>query len=44
MYVLGFSPPADARDGKFHKIDVKVAQGDAVVRSRDGYWAAGKLR
>jgi VWFA-related protein len=44
MYVLGFSPPADARDGKFHKIDVKVGRGDVVVRSRDGYWAADKLR
>ena len=25
MYVLGFSPPADARDGKFHKLDVKTS-------------------
>jgi VWFA-related protein len=34
MYVLGFTSPEEARDGKFHKLDVK-----AVVRSRSGYWA-----
>jgi VWFA-related protein len=39
MYVLGFSPPADARDGKFHKLDVKMARGNLIVRSRAGYWA-----
>ena len=28
MYVLGFTPPDDARDGKFHKLEVKtVRQG-----------------
>jgi VWFA-related protein len=42
MYVLGFSPPADARDGKFHKLDVKTSRPDLLVRSRDGYWARGK--
>jgi VWFA-related protein len=41
MYVLGFSPPADARDGKFHKLDVKTSRPDLLVRSRDGYWARG---
>ena len=41
MYVLGFNPPADARDGKFHKLDVKTTRPDLVVRSRDGYWARG---
>ena len=41
MYVLGFTPPADARDGKFHKLDVKTARPDLVVRSRAGYWARG---
>jgi Ca-activated chloride channel homolog len=39
MYVLGFSPPADARDGKFHKLDVKTVRGNLAVRSRAGYWA-----
>jgi VWFA-related protein len=41
MYVLGFSPPADARDSKFHKLDVKTSRPDLLVRSRDGYWARG---
>jgi VWFA-related protein len=39
MYVLGFTPPAEARDGKFHKLDVKTVRGNLVVRSRAGYWA-----
>jgi VWFA-related protein len=39
MYVLGFSPPPDARDGMFHKLAVKTVRQDLVVRSRAGYWA-----
>jgi len=39
MYVLGFNPPADARDGKFHRIQVTATRTDLVVRSRSGYWA-----
>jgi VWFA-related protein len=39
MYVLGFTPPIDARDGQFHKLDVKTARSDLVVRFRNGYWA-----
>jgi Ca-activated chloride channel family protein len=39
MYVLGFSPPADARDGKFHKLDVTTTHPNLVVRTRAGYWA-----
>lgn len=38
-YVLGFTPPMNARDGKFHKLDVKMSRGDLVVRYRNGYWA-----
>ena len=38
-YVLGFTPPGDARDGKFHKLAVKTVRSDVVVRSRSGYWA-----
>src|SRR3984957_8288489 len=41
MYVLGFAPPAGARGGKFHKLDVKTSRPDLLVRSRDGYWARG---
>ena len=42
LYMLGFSPPEAARDGKFHKLEVKVAAKDLVVRSRAGYWASVK--
>jgi hypothetical protein len=42
MYILGFTLPPDARDGKFHKLDVKTAQRDLVVRSRSGYWALSR--
>ena len=41
MYVLGFTPPNDARDGTFHKLDVTTIRPDLVVRSRSGYWARG---
>jgi VWFA-related protein len=41
MYLLGFTPPADARDGKFHKLDVTIARPDLTVRTRAGYWALG---
>ena len=40
LYVLGFTPPVVARDGKFHKLEVKVNRKDLVVRYRSGYWAA----
>ena len=39
MYVLGFAPPSDARDGKFHALTVTTARPGLVVRSRAGYWA-----
>src|ERR1700678_2978683 len=39
MYVLGFTPPADARDGKFHKLDVIMDGPNLSVRTRAGYWA-----
>jgi VWFA-related protein len=41
MYVLGFTPPQEARDGKFHKLEVKTTRGNVVVRSRAGYFAPG---
>jgi VWFA-related protein len=41
MYVLGFTPPADARDGTFHRLVVTTTRSDLVVRSRAGYWARG---
>jgi len=39
MYVLAFTSPSDARDAKFHKLDVKTTRRDLAVRSRAGYWA-----
>lgn len=39
LYVLGFTPPADERDGKLHKLEVKMARPGLVVRSRSGFWA-----
>jgi VWFA-related protein len=41
MYVLGFAPPADARDGKFHALEVTSTHPDLAVRTRAGYWALG---
>jgi VWFA-related protein len=43
MYVLGFTPSGDARDGKFHKIEVKTVRTDLMVRSRAGYWAPASV-
>jgi Ca-activated chloride channel family protein len=42
MYVLGFTPPPDARDGRFHKLEVATVRPGLVVRARAGYWAQGK--
>jgi Ca-activated chloride channel homolog len=39
LYVLGFTPPSDARDGRFHKLDVTTSRADLIVRTRSGYWA-----
>jgi Ca-activated chloride channel family protein len=41
LYVLGFTPPAEARDGKFHKLEVTTTRPDLRVRARAGYWASG---
>jgi VWFA-related protein len=43
MYVLGFTP-GDARDGTFHKLEVKTPHRDLVVRARTGYWAGRSER
>ena len=39
LYVIGFTPPESARDGRFHKLDVKMTRKDLVVRARNGYYA-----
>ena len=36
-YLLGFDPANDKRDGRFRKIDVRVARDGVMVRARKGY-------
>jgi hypothetical protein len=38
-YLLGYDSVAAPTDGKFHKIEVKVARRNIQVRARQGYWA-----
>jgi VWFA-related protein len=38
-YLLGYNPNNLQRDGRFHKIDVKVAGKNIEVRARKGYYA-----
>lgn len=38
-YLLGYNPNNIARDGRFHKIDVKVAGKNLELRARKGYYA-----
>lgn len=40
LYVLGFVPPEDARDGRLHKLEVTTVRPDLVVRARSSYRAA----
>ena len=39
LYVLGFTMPNEARDGRFHSLEVKVLKLDGTVRARSGYTA-----
>ena len=40
QYVIAFSPEGGARDGKYHRVQVKlVQQGKLHVAARPGYWA-----
>ena len=43
-YVLAYYPPDPKRDGKFHRIQVKVNRPGLTVRSRRGYAAARGIR
>ncbi|HEY7515983.1 MAG TPA: VWA domain-containing protein [Vicinamibacteria bacterium] len=40
-YLLGYAPSDRRADGRFRKIEVKVAREGAVVRARRGYFAPG---
>lgn len=37
QYVLGFQPTKDRNDGSWHKLEVRVRDGQGRVRTRDGY-------
>jgi Ca-activated chloride channel family protein len=39
-YVLGILRPREARDGKFHRLEVKTTTPNLTVRARPGYFAA----
>ena len=39
QYVLGFTPPPEARDGRFHKLEVRMKRKSLSVRARTGYYA-----
>lgn len=39
QYTLSFSHPETMRDGKFHKLEVKLARPNLTVRTRKGYRA-----
>lgn len=39
-YLIGYNPTNTARDGRFRKIELKVAAKDVRVRARKGYYAA----
>lgn len=37
QYVLGFQPTKDRNDGSWHKLEVRVRNGQGRARTRDGY-------
>lgn len=39
QYLLGYSPPAPARDGSYRRIDVTTNVSSHTIRHRDGYYA-----
>ncbi len=41
QYMLTYSPNTQNEAG-FHQIEVRVLKPDLKVRTRDGYWLAGK--
>ena len=42
QYVLGFTPPVEARDGRFHKLEVRMRPRGLTVRARIGYYAQAR--
>ena len=39
FYLLGYAPPENPADGKFHRIKVRVKRPGVDVRARSGYFA-----
>jgi len=37
-YILGYVPPSQTHDGRYHRIRVKVDRGGVNVRARNGYF------
>lgn len=44
QYTISYAPLLDRHDGKWHKIEVKLAGSQALVRTRQGYYAPKKER
>lgn len=42
QYTLTYTPPDNARDGKWHKIEIRLSRPDLTVRTRKGYQAPRK--
>jgi Ca-activated chloride channel homolog len=42
QYTLSYAPPDSARDGRWHKLEVKLSKPELVVRTRKGYHAPKK--
>jgi VWFA-related protein len=42
QYGLGFTPPADGKDGEFHKLEVKSTKAGLKAQARTGYYTGGK--
>ena len=39
QYALGYRPPGKAKDGAYHKLEVKVDKPGVKVQARAGYFA-----
>lgn len=42
QYTLTYSPPDNARDGRWHKLEVQLSRPDMTLRTRKGYHAPKK--